>query len=170
MIELEILFGSGQGILIAMKEREDALKFMQKAMSFDIETDSNLYHLSTEYEEILIDLGDISFIRLKKEMHPRLTTAYKIPAQAESRQQKYAYDEPIAAPPAYSNQKPDHTTQTQQLIMDKEHKLTELERQRKKIEDQIKVYEDEAKEAELAADIEAIEIAKEIEEMKHGEA
>lgn len=81
MVELEILFSSGQGILVPMEDRETALRFMQRAMDYNMETEPHLCHLSTQYEEILIDLSDISFIRLKKENYPRLG-AIKISAQS----------------------------------------------------------------------------------------
>lgn len=82
MVELEILFSSGQGILVPMEDRESALRFMQRAMETDRHTKAGLFHLSTPFEEVLLDLSDISFIRLKKENYPRLSSrTLKIPAQ-----------------------------------------------------------------------------------------
>ncbi len=81
MVELEILFSSGQGILVPMEDRESALRFMQRAMEFDPDSKTGLFHLSTPYEEVLLDLADISFIRLKKENYPRIGATLKIPAQ-----------------------------------------------------------------------------------------
>jgi len=81
MVELEILFSSGQGILVPMEDREVALQLMQRAMEYQVETQPHLFHLSTAYEEILIDLADVSFIRLKKENYPRLG-AIKISASS----------------------------------------------------------------------------------------
>lgn len=83
MVELEILFTSGQGILVPMEDRESALRFMQRAMEQDRRSKAGLFHLSTPFEEVLLDLCDISFIRLKKENYPRLSSmTLKIPAQA----------------------------------------------------------------------------------------
>lgn len=105
MVELEILFSSGQGILVPMEDREAALQLMQRAMDYQIETQPPLFHLSTPYEEILIDLADVSFIRLKKENYPRLG-AIKI--SASSSFQGFHNEEPAAqeTPPARPRSKP----------------------------------------------------------------
>lgn len=95
MVELEILFSSGQGILVPMEDREAALQLMQRAMDYQIETQPPLFHLSTPYEEILIDLADVSFIRLKKENYPRLG-AIKI--SASSSFQGFQNEEPAPQP------------------------------------------------------------------------
>lgn len=79
MIELEILFSSGQGILVPFEDRETALRFMKQALDVDNDEAMGLYHLSTPYEELLIDLADISFIRLKKENNLRIGATLKIP-------------------------------------------------------------------------------------------
>jgi len=86
MIELEILFSSGQGILVPFEDREKALRFMKQAMEYDSEETLDLYHLSTPYEELLIDLADICFIRLKKENYPRIGATLKIPERTSYHQ------------------------------------------------------------------------------------
>lgn len=86
MVDLEILFTSGQGIVVPMEDRESALRFMQQAMELELEKAPRLFHLSTPFEELLIDLGDISFIRLKKDNAPRIGATLKIPAQTSFRE------------------------------------------------------------------------------------
>ncbi len=114
MVELEILFSSGQGILVPMEDREAALQLMQRAMDYQIESQPHLFHLSTPYEEILIDVADVSFIRLKKENYPRLG-AIKIsasssfngfdqqePAQTQSQSQSQSHQQ-TQRPPTESD-------------------------------------------------------------------
>lgn len=90
MVELEILFSSGQGIIVPMEDRETALRFMQRAMEHRPEAKAGLFHLSTPYEEVLLDLDDISFIRLKKENYPRLGHTLKIPAHSSFQEESDA--------------------------------------------------------------------------------
>lgn len=92
MVELEILFSSGQGILVPMEDRETALRFMQQALEYERANGPEMFHLSTSYEEVLIDLGDISFVRLKKENHPRIGATLKLTAQREDFQHEQAFE------------------------------------------------------------------------------
>lgn len=112
MVELEILFSSGQGILVPMEDRESALRFMQRAMDYDPDAKSGLFHLSTPYEEVLLDLGDISFIRLKKENYPRIGATLKIPAQTsfwdQSQQAQQAQQEQQAQQQQQGSQQGTH--------------------------------------------------------------
>ncbi|PKL74593.1 MAG: hypothetical protein CVV27_19695 [Candidatus Melainabacteria bacterium HGW-Melainabacteria-1] len=87
MVELEILFSSGQGILVPMEDRESALRFMQRAMEYEPDAKIGMFHLSTPYEEVLLDLADISFIRPKKKNPPRLSTPLKLPAHSSFKEE-----------------------------------------------------------------------------------
>lgn len=192
MTELEILFSSGQGILVQMEDREAALRFMQQAMEYNRDNEQGLYHLSTDYEEILIDLGDISFVRLRKENHPRIGATLKIPAQtsfhdkvpgADARQQ--------AAQAAEQPGEPRHFTvdpqgnvaedpvvkkfeQAEARIRQAEARLDQMEVQKRKLEADLRKsseeLEDAVKEADLRKAIEGIEIDGELKQMKRQQA
>lgn len=192
MTELEILFSSGQGILVQMEDREAALRFMQQAMEYNRDSEQGLYHLSTDYEEILIDLGDISFVRLRKENHPRIGATLKIPAQtsfhdkvpgADARQQ--------AAQAAEQSGEPRHFTvdpegnvaedpvvkkfeQAEARIRQAEARLDQMEVQKRKLEADLRKsseeLEDAVKEADLRKAIEGIEIDGELKQMKRQQA
>ncbi|PIQ23327.1 hypothetical protein COW36_08265 [bacterium (Candidatus Blackallbacteria) CG17_big_fil_post_rev_8_21_14_2_50_48_46] len=191
MIELEILFASGQGIIIPMEDRETALRFMKHAMDSRHDNSLGLFHLSTTYDEILIDLTDISFLRIQKENVPLIGATLKIPAVSATRLQAEAAENDGVAPKVESNEeqaeakpeaaKPDPLKAEYDNLQSQLHKaedqfhkaeerLRKIEEQRKRVEAQLKqereALEDSAKEAKLKSSIEAIEIDKEIERMK----
>jgi len=192
MIELEILFSSGQGIVVQLEDREAALRFMQRAMDHNLELESGLFHLSTAHEEILIDLGDISFIRLKKENYPRLGATLKLPEQTsfhdrvpDSQVEDKVFEESAKAPAPEQGER--HFTvdpqgniaedpvakkfeRAEARLKQAEARLEQVEVQKRKVEDQLRKtaeeFEDAAKEVELRQKIEGIEIDGEIERMK----
>lgn len=196
MVELEILFSSGQGILVPMEDKEIALRFMQQALEYDRTSGPEMFHLSTPYEEVLIDLGDISLIRLKKENHPRIGATLKLTAQRENLQHEQAFEasshekkQPSESSPTekqaktiYAGPVPDpqktYTVDSQgnafeqvearlQQVKDQQRKL---EAEHKKVADAIRKSEDELedaqREAELRQSIESVEIDQEIQRMK----
>ena len=191
MVELEILFSSGQGIVLIMDDRESALMFMKKAMDTDLDDELGLCHFSTQHEELLIDISDISFVRLKKEGYPLLGTGLKIAERssfkrnetpASSKESKPKKDkkkkkekrktssssEPIEMGPSQATETP---------FSKAEKHLSELEKQKSKLEASLKANEEKQKklddahhehlrEAELKRKLENIEISKEIKDMK----
>lgn len=189
MVELEILFSSGQGILVPMEDREAALRFMQQALEYERANGPEMFHLSTSYEEVLIDLGDISFIRLKKENHPRIGATLKLTAQNAEIQHEQAFAQPTEAPAPpkksktiYAGPVPEppktYTVDPQgnafeqaearlQQVKDQQRKL---EAEHKKVAEAIRKSEEELedaqREAELRKSIENIEIDQEIQRMK----
>lgn len=90
MIELEILFSNGQGIIVPLEDRETALRFMKQAMDAKQDASLGLFHLSTTYDEMLFDLREICFIRLKKENVPLIGATLKLPAISATRLQAEA--------------------------------------------------------------------------------
>lgn len=166
MVEVEVLFSSGQGILLHLEDREAALQLMKRVM--DTHNDASgqsLFHLSTDYEELLIDLADISFVRVKKEHHPLLTTKLRLNAgQPETtvHTQAHRSDEAIPMPPKSeptSEAPPDNKSEAkpkdeskkdpskgesealskaQERLSQAEAQLRKVEEQRKKVEDQIR--------------------------------
>lgn len=119
MIELEILFGSGQGVLLPFDDREAALRFMQRALEYDVSAEPGLLHISTAYEELLIDLADITFIRMKKDNHPRLEAQKKLPehgSRSTEHSESQASDSRTAEPKAKSEAKSEEqrSAQTEQ--------------------------------------------------------
>lgn len=189
MTELEILFSSGQGILVQMEDREAALRFMQRAMEYNLESEQGLYHLSTDYEEILIDLGDISFVRLRKENHPRIGATLKIPAQtsfhdkvpgADARQQQAEQAAEQSGEPRHFTVDPEGNVaedpvvkkfeQASARLRQAEARLDQMEAQKRKLEADLRKsseeLEDAVKEADLRKAIEGIEIDGELKQMK----
>lgn len=188
MVELEILFSSGQGILVPMEDREAALRFMQQALEYERANGPEMFHLSTSYEEVLIDLGDISFIRLKKENHPRIGATLKLTAhnaeiqheeafakpseEAPKKKNKTIYAGPVPEPPKTYTVDPQGNAFEQaearlQQVKDQQRKL---EAEHKKVAEAIRKseaeLEDAQREAELRQSIENIEIDQEIQRMK----
>jgi len=90
MIELEVLFNNGQGVIVPLEDRETALRFMKQAMDAKLDAAIGLFHLSTTYDELLFDLRDICFIRLKKENVPLIGATLKLPAVSATRLQAEA--------------------------------------------------------------------------------
>lgn len=194
MVEVEVLFSSGQGILLQLEDREAALQLMKRVMDANNEQGQNLFHLSTDYEELLLDLTDISFVRVKKEHHPLLSTKLRLQAgQPETtvHTQAHRSDEAIPMPPKSepkSEAKPEFKdepkrenkdeakaesealSKAQERLNQAEAQLRKVEEQRKKIEDQIRkqneILEDEVREAKLKKKIEDVEIGNEIDRMK----
>ena len=185
MVELEILFSSGQGILVPMDDREAALRFMQQAMEYDRTAGPEMFHLSTDYEEVLIDLGDISFVRLKKENHPRIGATLKLNAKNSHRVSAEPVDEPgfeaegktIYAGPVPEPPKTYTVDPEGNAFEQAEARLKEVAKQQKKLEDRQKKIaealrkseeelEDAQREADLRKSIEDIEIGEELERMK----
>lgn len=195
MVELEILFASGQGILVPMEDRETALRFMQKALEHRPEDHIGMFHLSTPYEEILLDLADISFIRLKKENYPRIGATLKLPQYAshtetwqaeESHRQEHenAIKHRREAEQAgnstrtfmvdpsgnINTQVTDAYAKAEERLRQAESTLDKIDAQRRKVEADLKAsaeaIEDAANEAELKKKMEALEIDKEIKKMK----
>lgn len=107
MIELEILFASGQGIIVPMEDRESALRFMKHAMDARHDERLGLFHLSTIYDEILIDLHDIRFLRIKKENVPLIGATLKLPAVSATRLQQDANTHDGVSQPAASETAPE---------------------------------------------------------------
>lgn len=193
MVELEILFSSGQGILVPMEDRESALRFMQQALEYERANGPEMFHLSTSYEEVLIDLGDISFIRLKKENHPRIGATLKLTAQREDLQHEQAFAADAAARPSEPSQPKKSKTiyagpvpeppktytvdpqgnafeQAEARLKQVKDQQRKLEAEHKKVADAIRQseaeLEDAQREAELRKSIENIEIDQEIQRMK----
>jgi hypothetical protein len=191
MVEVEVLFSSGQGILLQLEDREAALQLMKRVMDANNDQGQSLFHLSTDYEELLLDLADISFVRVKKEHHPLLSTKLRLNAgQPETtvHTQAHRSDEAIPMPPKSeppSDPKPDTKdapkqneakpesealSKAQDRLSQAEAQLRKVEEQRKKIEDQIRkqneILEDEVREAKLKKKIEDVEIGNEIDRMK----
>ncbi|MGV3526480.1 MAG: hypothetical protein ACO1RX_19840 [Candidatus Sericytochromatia bacterium] len=188
MVDLEILFTSGQGIVVPMEDRESALRFMQQAMELELEKAPRLFHLSTPFEELLIDLGDISFIRLKKDNAPRIGATLKIPAQTSFRE-GLGDTHSAEAPPADGPNAKDRTftvdpqgnvsadpvaqkfEKASARLRDAEARLEQVDVQRRRVEAELRKtaeeLEDATREAELRKNIEAIEIDKEIERLKN---
>ncbi len=184
MVELEILFSSGQGILVPMEDRETALRFMQQAMEYDRSEGPEMFHLSTSYEEVLIDLGDISFIRLKKENHPRIGATLKLKAQQETAfeaapqsttqepPQKTIYAGPVPEKPKTYTVDPQGNAfeQAEARLNQVKDQQRKLEEQHKKVAEAIRKSEEELedaqREAELRQSIQDIEIDDEIQRMK----
>lgn len=187
MVELEILFSSGQGIVLPLEDRESALMFMKKTMDNQNEDAPGLCHFSTPYEEVLIDISDICFVRLKKENYPMLANPLKISAKSADGGSdpipqgpvKTSTDEPIIMgsssnkPPS---QKPPED-KTKAAFDKAEQRLGEAEKHKSKLEAKLKAQaeaeekakmqeDDELKEAELKKNIEDIEISQEIDQMK----
>jgi len=90
MIELEVLFNNGQGVIVPLEDRETALRFMKQAMDAKLDAAIGLFHLSTSFDEMLFDLRDICFIRLKKENVPLIGATLKLPAVSATRLQAEA--------------------------------------------------------------------------------
>ena len=198
MIELEVLFKSGQGLLIALEDRESALLFMKHALDARTQNLSGLFHLSTSGEEILIDLCDLSLIRLKKEQIPLLGTKLRLqegprsesaaaenttaesgadtaspksaepspqadtpPTGEQPSQRKKTPEAPPAATPPQGPQ-----SRAEAKFQQAEARLQQLEQQRNKLEAELAreraALEDAAREAQLKASLEALEIEQEI--------
>lgn len=196
MVELEILFSSGQGILVPMEDRESALRFMQQALEYERANGPEMFHLSTSYEEVLIDLGDISFIRLKKENHPRIGATLKLTAQREDFQHEQAFEashhdrarpsespktekqaKTIYAGPIPEPQKTYTVDPQGNAFEQAEARLQQVKEQQRKLETEHKKVaeairkseadlEDAQRAAELRQSIESIEIDQEIQRMK----
>lgn len=196
MIELEILFASGQGIIVPMEDRETALRFMKNAMDARQDKNLGLFHLSTHYDEILIDLQAVSFLRIKKENVPRIGATLKLPAVSATRLQQEA----DTRESNLRQNTPEHTTEesstssteaetanldplqaeyealqnqlhkAEQQFHKAEERLKKIEEQRRRIEAQLQqqrsAQEDSIREAQLKASIEAIAIDQEITRMK----
>lgn len=194
MVELEILFSSGQGILVPMEDRETALRFMQRAMEYDPDAKLGMFHLSTPFEEILLDLSDISFIRLKKENYPRIGSTLKIPAHSsygfnqsepvsgraehEAAMQHRREAEQMGEPRTFmvdpegniKTQVSDSYSRAEERLRQAESRLDQIEVQRRKVEEELResaeAIEDAVREAELKKKVEALEIDKEIQRLK----
>lgn len=194
MVELEILFSSGQGILVPMEDRESALRFMQRAMEIDHDVKEGLFHLSTPYEEVLLDLSDISFIRLKKENYPRLSNVLKIPAHTSFQEQQEAdHSERAAHEAAIKHRREaeqmgdertfmvdprgnvntrvsDSYVRAEERLRQAEARLDQVDAQRRKVEADLRRtaedIEDAVREAELRKKVESLEIDAEIQKMK----
>jgi len=196
MVELEILFMSGQGILVPMEDRESALRFMQRAMEQDRRAKAGLFHLSTPFEEVLLDLCDISFIRLKKENYPRLSSmTLKIPAQAsfdeasEARHERsraehetaikhrregeaQSTDRTFMVDPSgnVNTRVTDSYARAEERIRQAEAQLEQVDVQRRKVEADLRRtaedLEDAVREADLRKKVESLEIDAEIQKMK----
>lgn len=90
MIELEVLFNNGQGIIVPLEDRETALRFMKQAMDAKHDASLGLFHLSTSYDEMLFDLHEVCFVRLKKENMPLIGATLKLSAVSATRLQAEA--------------------------------------------------------------------------------
>ncbi|MEZ0368181.1 MAG: hypothetical protein ACAI44_03740 [Candidatus Sericytochromatia bacterium] len=193
MVELEILFSSGQGILVPMEDRESALLFMKRAMEYDPDAKVGLFHLSTPYEEVLLDINDISFIRLKKENYPRLSTTLKIPEHTSFHEEEHPGRDRAEHETAIRHRReaeqsgdertfmvePDGTIKSrvtdsynraEDRLRQAEERLGQVEAQRRKVETELRrtteEFEDAAREAELRKKVENLEIDREIKQMK----
>jgi flagellar motility protein MotE (MotC chaperone) len=192
MIELEVLFNSGQGIIVPLEDRETALRFMKQAMDAKHDNSVGLVHLSTSYDEMLIDMTDICFIRMKKETLPLGAATLKIPAVAATRNEDGA---PAQADKETEKSNSDTNPKVQESVESKsaplnseyealqtqrskveeqihkaEERLKKIEQQSKRVEEELKQerekFEDAAREAKLKSSIESIEIEQEITRMK----
>ncbi len=105
MIELEVLFKSGQGLLLALEDRESALLFMKHALDARTQHLPGLFHLSTSTDEILIDLGDITLIRFKKEQIPLLGTKLRLNEAPRTERTASATPTEAESPPAAAESK-----------------------------------------------------------------
>lgn len=194
MIELEVLFKSGQGLLIALEDRESALLFMKHALDARTQNLSGLFHLSTTSDEMLIDLCDLSLIRLKKEQIPLIGTKLRLQegprsesaaaenATTETASPKSAEPSPPTDSPPIGEQPPQRDkppeaspaatppqgplSRAEVKFQQAEARLQQLEQQRSKLEAELAreraALEDAAREAQLKASLEALEIEQEI--------
>ena len=115
MIELEVLFNNGQGVIVPLEDRETALRFMKQAMDAKLDAAIGLFHLSTSFDEMLFDLRDICFIRLKKENVPLIGATLKLPAVSATRlQAEAAAHEGLESEPAQAEPEAEHSSTSAQ--------------------------------------------------------